>query len=117
MAAPNIVNVVSVVGKTQVTLLGINSVAPTTIISATANTLVKINSTTVVNTGAFSADVSFNIFRSVSLPLASGINVPEKSNLVISGRDTAIYLEELDTLQGFSSSSTVYAAVVYEIIS
>lgn len=118
MVAPNIVNVTSIVGKTTITLLGTVSTSPTTLISATANTLVKVNSLTAINTGSWAADVSFSILRGAgSLPIASNITVPEKSNLVVSGRDTAIYLEELDILQGYATSSTVYASVIYEIIS
>jgi hypothetical protein len=51
-------------------------------------------------------------------PLAYTITVPEKSTLVIIGKDTAVYLEEYDTIRvSASTNSALVATTSYEIIS
>jgi hypothetical protein len=120
MVAPNIVNVTQVTAKTASAALN-TATSPTSLISngIVSNTVIKVNNVIAVNTNTNSADVTVAIFRnSVTLPIAYGVTVPEKSTMVLLGKDTALYLEEGDVLLAWASSAGyLYATSAYEIIS
>ena len=107
MAAPNVVNVTSIIGKTQGAALTTSNadqvVCPT-------NKLIKINSIIVSNVdGTNAADVSVNFVDSSSgnlaLHLAKTVSVPSKSTLIVLGKDAPIYLEEGDKIQALASAA------------
>jgi len=119
MANPNIVNVSDIRGKTSVQSVGTSATA---IVSNTAesNKVFKINSLTVANVdGTNSADITVDIFRSsVSYKIANTIAVPADSTLVVISKDTAIYLEEGDSLRCLASATGDLQAICsYEEIS
>lgn len=119
MAAPNIVAVTTIIGKTAVQAV---TTSATAIVSNSAgsNKVFKINSLTIANVdGTNSADVTVDVFRSsVAYRLAFTIAVPADATLVVISKDNAIYLEEDDSLRCTASANGDLEAVCsYEEIS
>ena len=107
MAAPNVVNVSSIIGKTQGSALTTSNADQ--LVCAT-DKLVKINSIIVSNVDANNAadvDVSFvdSSSGNLVLHLAKGVTVPSKSTLIVLGKDAPIYLEEGDKIQALASAA------------
>jgi hypothetical protein len=118
MAAPNIVNVTTITGKTAV-------LAPTTVATdivanaAASNTVVKINDLTIANVnGTAAADITVSLYRGVTeYKIAHLVSVPAKSTLVSIDKSTSIYLEEGDSIRLTASINSYLSAVCsYEII-
>ena len=106
MAAPNIVNVTSIIGKTAV--LEATTVATAIVTnSAASNKVFKINSIIAANVdGTNAADITIDLFRSsVAYPIASTITVPADATLVVLSKETAIYLEEGDAIRCTASAN------------
>lgn len=119
MAAPNIVNVATITGKTAVQAVGISATAIVTN-SAGSNKVFKINSLIIANVdGTNSADITVELFRSsVAYDIASTVAVPADATLVVISKDTAIYLEEGDALRLTASAAGDLEAICsYEEIS
>ena len=119
MAAPNIVNVTTIYGKTAVQSVGITA---TTIVENTAASgkVIKINSLNIANIdGAAAADITVDLCRaSTSYKLASTITVPADATLVVISKDNPIYLEEGDALRCLASvAGDLQAVCSYEEIS
>jgi len=117
MAAPNIVNVSSIYGKTMGA--AIVTSAGTDIIACAADKLYKINSIIVANVdGTNAADVHVRFYdnsASTSYHLAKEVTVPAKSTLVVIGKDSPIYLNEGDEIRaGASASSDLEIIISYE---
>ena len=107
MAAPNVVNVTSIIGKTQGSALTTSNADQ--LVCAT-DKLVKINSIIVSNVdGTSNADVDVSFVDSSSgnlvLHLAKVVTVPSKSTLIVLGKDAPIYLEEGDKIQAKASAA------------
>ena len=118
MAAPNIVNVTTITGKTAVLSA---TTTPTDIVSngGSSNTVVKINNLVVSNiNGTAAATVNVSVFRSsAEFKLAHVISIPAGSSLVAIDKGTSIYLEEGDNLRVTASINSYLQAVCsYEII-
>jgi hypothetical protein len=118
MAAPNIVNVSDIKGKTAVGSL-------TTTLSSyldnasASNQVYKINSIIVANVdGTNAADVNVSVFRSSThYYLAKTISVPADSTLIVLSKDMGIYLEEGDSIYASAgAASDLQILVSYEII-
>lgn len=119
MAAPNIVGVTTITGKTAV-LAVTNSATAIVTNSAASGKVFKINSLVVANVdGTNSATITVDVFRSaVAYRLAFTITVPADATLVVISKDTAIYLEEGDSLRCTASANGDLEAVCsYEEIS
>jgi hypothetical protein len=119
MAAPNIINVTTITGKTAVQAV---TTSATAIVenSAGSNKVFKINSLTISNVdGTNSADISVQFFRSsVAYEIAHTVAVPADATLVVISKDTSIYLEEGDALRlQASANSDLEAVCSYEEIS
>ena len=117
MAAPNIVNVTSIYGKTMGAALG--TTLTTNILTCAANKVLKINSIIVANVdGTNNADVSVTFYDSsavASYRIASTVTVPADSTLVVLGKDSPIYLEESDEIRaGASAVSDLEIIISYE---
>lgn len=71
------------------------------------------------NKSASAADVTVDVYRgATSYPIAYTVTVPDKSSIILSGKDTAFYLEEGDVLRiSSSSNSSIVITSSYEIIS
>lgn len=118
MAAPNIVNVTSILGKTvQATL---NTTLTTEILACAANKVLKINSIMIANIdGSSSADVSVFITKSGGSPIAiaSTIAVPADASLSLIDKNSGFYLEESDNIEaGASANSDLTITISYEEI-
>lgn len=119
MAAPNMLSITQVLGKTAFQAVG-TSLTAVVANASNSNQLIKINQVMVSNKNTATAvDFTMDILRSaVSYPISSNVSVPAKSTLVAVGKDTAIYLEEGDSLRCSASSATDLTAIVsYEQIS
>lgn len=119
MAAPNIVNVTTITGKTAFQAV---TTTATAIVSnsAASGKVLKINSLVIANIdGAASADITVDIFRSSTAhEIAKTITVPNDASLVVISKETSIYLEEGDELRCTASADGDLQAICsYEEIS
>ena len=117
MAAPNIVNVATITGKTAVLAVTTSATAIVTN-SAASGKVFKVNALYVSNVdGASAADVNVDIFRSsTAFHIAKTVSVPADATLDIISK--SIYLEEGDTLRlTASANSDLEAVCSYEEIS
>ena len=116
MAAPNIVNVATITGKTAVLAVTTSATAIVTN-SAASGQVLKVNALYVSNVdGTNTADINVDIFRSsTAYHIAKTVAVPADSTLDIISK--SIYLEEGDTLRlTASANSDLEAVCSYEII-
>ena len=118
MAAPNIVNITTLTGKT--TYVNLTTTGSTSILSNASGSgrVYKINSLFVSNTDTSNAvAITANYYDSSSISvattsgsLAGTITVPAKSNLIILDKSTALYLEEnkaIGAIAGTAAKLTV----------
>ena len=117
MAAPNIVNVTTITGKTAVQAIGTNATAIVTN-SANSNAVYKVNALYVSNVdGTNNAEVNVDFYRSSNAyHIAKTIVVPADATLDVISK--SIYLEEGDELRlTASGASDLEAVCSYEEIS
>jgi hypothetical protein len=117
MAAPNIVNVTSIYGKTQCQALDTTLTTAIVPNNNGSNKLLKLNSVIVSNIdGTNAADVTISVHNGTAdFYLASTVTVPADSTLVVIGKDSPIYLEENQILRGgASANSDLHCIVSYE---
>jgi hypothetical protein len=117
MAAPNIVNVTTITGKTAVLAVTTTATAIVTN-SAASGKVFKVNALYISNIdGVNAADVNVDIFRSsVAYRIAQTISVPADATLDIISK--SLYLEEGDALRiTASANSDLEAVCSYEEIS
>jgi hypothetical protein len=117
MAAPNIVGVSSIYGKTMGAALGTSTT--TDMLTCPSNKVLKINSIIVSNVdGTDAANVTVNFYDSSAVAryaLASTIAVPANATLIVLGKDSPIYLEEGDQIEaGASATSDLHIIISYE---
>jgi hypothetical protein len=123
MAAPNIVNVTSIIGIT--TAVGLSTTAVTTFLSNVdaSGKVLKINTVVAagIGTGSGNITVKYHLAAAgagTSIALANTITVPTGASLVIIGKDNPIYLEENRSLTAQASVANNIAIVCsYEDIS
>jgi hypothetical protein len=100
MAAPNIVNVTSIIGKTEVANLTTTSATQVVSNAASSGKVFKINTLMVANVdGAVTAEITVSIYSAAALggtatELAKTIAVPADATLVVISKDNPLYLEE-----------------------
>jgi len=100
MAAPNIVNVATITGKTAV--VNLTSTSATAVVSnaASSGKVFKINSLTVANVdGAAAADITILLYSEDDIggtgtEIVKTISVPADATLVVIDKNNSIYLEE-----------------------
>ena len=117
MAAPNIVNVATITGKTAVQAVTTSATAIVTN-SAASGKVFKVNALYVSNVdGTNNADLTVDIYRSsTAYHIAKTVNVPADATLDVISK--SIYLEEGDTLRlTANASSDLEAVCSYEEIS
>ena len=119
MAAPNIVNVTTIRGNTAV--MNVTTVSSNIAVNpAGSNTVFKINTLLISNiNGANTAEITANFFRSdIPYAIVSTVIVPADASLVVISKETAIYLEEGDTIRlQASANGDLQAICSYEEIS
>lgn len=110
MAAPNIVNVTAIYGKTAVQAVGTSATAIVTN-SAASGKVLKVNALYVSNVdGTNNAEVSVDLFRSsTAYFVAKTVVVPADATLDVVSKP--IYLEEGDSLR-LTANATSYIAAV-----
>jgi hypothetical protein len=110
MAAPNIVNVSSIYGKTAYDVdVGV-SVSAVVTNAAGSNKVLKINTLIIANIdGTNAADITITVRNAaggtIYSTLAHTVSVPADSTLVVISKDTSIYLEEDRSLGLIASSA------------
>jgi len=117
MANPNIVIVTSIYGKTDTFALTTTSA---NLVTATANTVFKINSILVTNIdGTSAADVTINYYDGTNTrAIGSTISVPADAALNLIDKNSSFYLEENEIISGSASAnSDLVCLISYEIIS
>jgi hypothetical protein len=116
MTAPNIVQVSTIVGKTD--LMSVTTTV-TAITTCATDKVYKINSVVVSNVdGINDADITVDLFRSdIAYHIAKTIVVPADATLVVVSKDLGMYLEEGDAIRlTASATGDLQAACSYEII-
>ena len=121
MAAPNIVNVANIIGRTVGSALTTSNTDIVTN-SSSSNKVFKINSTYVSNIdGTNNTDVTVTWYDSSSANtynIAKTITVPADATIVIIEKNSSIYLEEGDKLTASASANgDLEITVSYEEIS
>lgn len=116
MAAPNIVNVATITGKTSVLAVTTSATAIVTN-SGSSGQVYKINALYVSNVdGTNNADLNVDLYRSsTAYHIAKTVTVPADATLDVISK--SIYLEEGDSLRlTASANSDLEAVCSYEII-
>ena len=117
MAAPNLLNPSTIIGKTAVQAVS-NSATAIVTNSAASGKVLKVNALYVSNVdGTDNADITIDIFRSsVAYHIGKTIVVPADATLDVISKP--IYLEEGDTLRlTANAASDLEAVCSYEDIS
>jgi hypothetical protein len=100
MAAPNIVNVTTITGKTAVVDLSTTNATLVVENTASSGKVFKINSLYVSNVdGTNAADITISIYSEDNIggtatEIVKTVSVPADATLVVISKDSAIYLEE-----------------------
>lgn len=124
MAAPNIVEVTTIIGKTANVALSTTSATELVSNAASSGKVFKINMIQVANVdGTNACDVTVNVYSEdaiggTAFALASTVSVAADSSLVVLDKNTAIYLEE-DKSIGVTAGTAddLVVTVSYEEIS
>ena len=123
MAAPNIVNVSSILGKTAVVAL--SSTSQTTLLSnaSASNDVLNVNMIQVANVdGSNACDVTIDVHSAASgggtaYSLVSTVSVPADASLIVLDKSTAIYLEENTSITATAGTASDLEVIVsYEQI-
>ena len=100
MAAPNIVNVTTITGKTNVVDLTTTNATLVVENPAASNKVFKINSLIVSNVdGTNAADITISYYSAAAIggtatQIVSTVSVPADASLIVIDKNTYIYLEE-----------------------
>jgi hypothetical protein len=124
MAAPNIVNVTTITGKSAVVDLTTTSATAVVSNAAASGKVFKINSLVVSNVdGTNAADITVSYYSEddiggTATQIVSTISVPADASLVVIDKNTSIYLEEDRSIGATAgTASDLKVLVSYEEIS
>lgn len=123
MAAPNIVNVSSIYGKTAMVKLSNNTATSVLANGASSGKVLKLAGVLAANIEGSSVNVAFDLYitrSSTDYYLAKAVTIPALAAYEAFMKDsTPVYLEEGDTLYAKSGNSSGYidVMVAYEEIS
>ena len=120
MAAPNIVNVATITGKTTGAALTTTLTTSLLANSASSGKVFKVNTIIVANVdGTNAANVTMDHYDGTSAyKLASTISVPADSTMVLLDKSSAIYLEEGHSIRGGAGTASDLEVIIsYEEIS
>ena len=124
MAAPNIVNVATITGKSATVAL--TTTSQTTLLSnaASCNAVYKVNMIQVANVdGTNACDVTIDLHSAASgggtaYSLVATVSVPADASLIVLDKSTALYLEEDRSLTATAGTASDLEVIVsYEEIS
>lgn len=124
MAAPNIVNVSTIIGKSATVALSTTSATALVSNAASSGKVFKINMIQIANVdGANACDVTVDLHSAAAgggtaYSLVSTISVPADASLVVVDKNTAIYLEEDRSITATAGTAGDLEVIVsYEEIS
>jgi hypothetical protein len=124
MAAPNIVNVTTITGKSNVVSLTDTNATAVVSNAASSGKVFKINSLVVSNVdGTNAADITVSYYSEddiggTATEIVSTISVPADASLVVIDKNTSIYLEEDRSIGATAGAANDLKVVVsYEEIS
>ena len=124
MAAPNIVNVATITGKSAVGDLSSTSATAVVANAASSGKVFKINSILVANVdGSVAADITLAYYSQddiggTATELLKTVSVPQDSTLVAFDKNTSFYLEEDKSIGATASAANdLKVFVSYEEIS
>jgi hypothetical protein len=124
MAAPNIVNVSTITGKTSVVSLSTTNATAIVSNAASSGKVFKINSLIVANVdGIVNASITINYYSQddiggTATSIANTVVVPADASLVVLDKNSAIYLEEDKSLGAIASAANDLTIICsYEEIS
>ena len=124
MAAPNIVNVTTITGKSAVVDLTTTSATAVVSNAASSGKVFKINSLVVSNVdGTNAADITISYYSEddiggTATEIVSTVSVPADASLVVIDKNTSIYLEEDRSIGATAGAADDLKVVVsYEEIS
>lgn len=124
MAAPNIVNVSTITGKTD--QVALTTTSQTTLLSnaASSGKVFKVNMIQVANVdGTNACDITVDVHSEddgggTAYSLVSTVSVPADASLVVVDKSTAIYLEEDMSISATAGTASDLEVIVsYEEIS
>ena len=124
MTAPNIVNVTTITGKTNVVSLTTTNATLVVENPVSSNKVFKINSLVVSNVdGTNAADITISLYSEDNIggtatQIVSTVSVPADASLVVIDKNTSIYLEEDKSIGATAGAANDLKVVVsYEEIS
>ena len=124
MAAPNIVNVTSIIGKSAVVDLTTTNATLVVENPAASNKVFKIESLVVSNVdGTNAADITISYYSEddiggTATEIVSTVSVPADASLVVIDKNTSLYLEEDRSIGATAGAANDLKIVVsYEEIS
>lgn len=124
MAAPNIVNVSTIYGKTNSVDLTTTNATSVVSNAAASGKVLKVNTLVVSNVDGNSPyDITINLYSQAAAggtatQIASTISVPADATLVVIDKSTSLYLEEDKSIGAIASSASKLKVVCsYEEIS
>ena len=124
MAAPNIVNVTTITGKSNVVSLTDTNATAVVSNAASSGKVFKINSLVVSNVdGTNAADITISYYSEddiggTATEIVSTVSVPADASLVVIDKNTSIYLEEDRSIGATAGAANDPKVVVsYEEIS
>lgn len=124
MAAPNIVNVTTITGKSNVVSLTTTSATAVVSNAASSGKVFKINSLVVSNVdGTNAADITISLYSQddiggTATEIVSTVSVPADASLVVIDKNTSIYLEEDRSIGATAGAANDLKVIVsYEEIS
>ena len=124
MAAPNIVNVATITGKSAVVSLTTTNATAVVSNAASSGKVFKVNSLTVANVdGSVAADITISYYSQddiggTATEIVKTVSVPQDSTLVVIDKNTSLYLEEDRSIGATASAANdLKVFVSYEEIS
>ena len=116
MAQPNIVNVSSILGTSEVKVL--TTTLTTTLVTAASDKVLKMNLIRCTNITDNDATVDFDVeVGGTHKKIANEVTVPANSVVDIVDKNSSFYLMETDLLRGGASAgSTIDVLISYEIL-
>ena len=124
MAAPNIVNVSTIIGKSATVALASTNATAIVSNAASSGKVFKINMIQIANVnGTNACDATVNLYSQddiggTAYALAKTISVPADASLVVLDKSTAVYLEEDRSIGAIAGTANDLTVVVsYEEIS
>jgi hypothetical protein len=122
MAAPNIVNVATIIAKTYGNVLTTSNVIHLANPASSGN-VIKVNNIVISNVdGSSAAEVTLELNSAAAgtgtaTRLVSTVSVPADASLIVTDKSTSFYMEENTSLKGFSGTNGDLEMVVsYEVI-